>query len=55
MPWTAADIPDLSGGGTRGYPTRAQATKAARDPELGALLWAVSEELTGVTYESRSV
>jgi NAD(P)-dependent dehydrogenase (short-subunit alcohol dehydrogenase family) len=55
----AATMPDVVGGeyfgpdgmgGSRGYPTRAQATKTARDPELAARLWAVSEELTGVSY-----
>jgi NAD(P)-dependent dehydrogenase (short-subunit alcohol dehydrogenase family) len=56
----AATMPDVIGGeyfgpdgrsGLRGHPTRAQTTKAARDPELAARLWAVSEELTGVSYE----
>jgi NAD(P)-dependent dehydrogenase (short-subunit alcohol dehydrogenase family) len=56
----AATMPDVVGGeyfgpdgagGSRGYPTRAQATKTARDPELAARLWEVSEELTGVTYK----
>ena len=37
-------------GGTRGHPTRSHAAGKARDPELGARLWAVSEELTGVSY-----
>jgi NAD(P)-dependent dehydrogenase (short-subunit alcohol dehydrogenase family) len=55
----AATMPDVTGGeyfgpdgagGGRGYPTRAQATKTARDPELAARLWEVSEELTGVVY-----
>jgi NAD(P)-dependent dehydrogenase (short-subunit alcohol dehydrogenase family) len=55
----AATVPDVFGGdyfgpdgpaGTRGYPTRTSAAKRARDPELGARLWAVSEELTGVSY-----
>jgi NAD(P)-dependent dehydrogenase (short-subunit alcohol dehydrogenase family) len=55
----AATMPDVIGGeyfgpdgagGSRGYPTRAQATKTARDPELAGRLWEVSEELTGVTY-----
>src|SRR3954469_23357809 len=53
----AATMPDVIGGeyfgpdghsGMRGHPTRAHTTKAARDPELAARLWAVSEELTGV-------
>jgi hypothetical protein len=52
-------MPDVTGGeyfgpdgrtGSRGYPTRAQTSKAARDPELAQRLWTVSEELTGVTY-----
>ncbi|MEA2422219.1 MAG: hypothetical protein QOF55_1318 [Thermoleophilaceae bacterium] len=56
----AATMPDVIGGeyfgpdghtGTRGYPTRAGTTKAARDGELASRLWSVSEELTGVTYE----
>jgi NAD(P)-dependent dehydrogenase (short-subunit alcohol dehydrogenase family) len=56
----AATMPDVIGGeyfgpdgrgGLRGHPTRAHTTKAARDPELAARLWAVSEELTGVSYE----
>jgi NAD(P)-dependent dehydrogenase (short-subunit alcohol dehydrogenase family) len=56
----AATMPEVTGGeyfgpdghgGMRGYPTRAHTSHAARDPELGARLWAVSEELTGVTYE----
>jgi hypothetical protein len=55
----AATMPDVTGGeyfgpdglgGTRGHPTRASATKTARDPELAARLWSVSEELTGVAY-----
>jgi NAD(P)-dependent dehydrogenase (short-subunit alcohol dehydrogenase family) len=55
----AATMPDVTGGeyfgpdgrtGSRGYPTRAQTSKAARDPELAQRLWTVSEELTGVTY-----
>ena len=56
----AATAPDVTGGeyfgpdgmgGGRGYPTRAQATKTARDPELAQRLWRVSEELTGVAYK----
>jgi NAD(P)-dependent dehydrogenase (short-subunit alcohol dehydrogenase family) len=56
----AATMPDVIGGeyfgpdgmgGSRGNPTRVQATKTARDPELAARLWAVSEELTGVAYK----
>jgi NAD(P)-dependent dehydrogenase (short-subunit alcohol dehydrogenase family) len=56
----AATMPDVSGGeyfgpdgrsGMRGHPTRAHTTKAARDPELAARLWTVSQELTGVVYK----
>jgi NAD(P)-dependent dehydrogenase (short-subunit alcohol dehydrogenase family) len=56
----AASMPDVIGGeyfgpagmgGGRGHPSRAHATKTARDPELAGRLWAVSEELTGVTYD----
>jgi hypothetical protein len=56
----AATTPDVIGGeyfgpggrsGMRGYPTRAQTSKSARDPELAARLWAVSEELTGVSVD----
>jgi hypothetical protein len=56
----AATMPDVAGGeyfgpdgmgGGRGHPTRAQATKTARDPELAQRLWTVSEELTGVIYK----
>ncbi len=36
--------------GVRGEPGPARASKRARDPELAVRLWAVSEELTGVTY-----
>ena len=55
----AATMPDVIGGeyfgpdgrsGARGYPTRAQTSKSARDPELASRLWSVSEELTDVTY-----
>jgi NAD(P)-dependent dehydrogenase (short-subunit alcohol dehydrogenase family) len=56
----AATMPDVIGGeyfgpdgfaGTRGAPTRAHATKRARDPDLGRRLWEVSENLTGVSYK----
>jgi NAD(P)-dependent dehydrogenase (short-subunit alcohol dehydrogenase family) len=56
----AATMPDVNGGdyfgpdgtgGMRGYPTRSHASGQARDPELGARLWTVSEELTGVDYK----
>jgi NAD(P)-dependent dehydrogenase (short-subunit alcohol dehydrogenase family) len=55
----AATMPDVIGGeyfgpngpgGARGYPARASAAGRTRDPELAERLWAVSEELTGVTY-----
>jgi NAD(P)-dependent dehydrogenase (short-subunit alcohol dehydrogenase family) len=56
----AAAMPDVRGGEyfgpegrfeTRGFPHRVGATKAARNPEAARRLWAVSEELTGVTYQ----
>jgi NAD(P)-dependent dehydrogenase (short-subunit alcohol dehydrogenase family) len=56
----AATMPDVIGGeyfgpdgrsGMRGYPTRAQTSKSARNPELAERLWTVSEELTGVRYK----
>jgi NAD(P)-dependent dehydrogenase (short-subunit alcohol dehydrogenase family) len=56
----AATMPDVVGGeyfgpdgpaGVWGHPTRASATRKARDPDLAARLWSVSEELTGVHYE----
>jgi NAD(P)-dependent dehydrogenase (short-subunit alcohol dehydrogenase family) len=56
----AATAPDVIGGeyfgpdgrsGARGFPTRAQTSRSARDPELAARLWSVSEELTGVVYK----
>lgn len=34
----------------RGNPTQVQATPMAHDPAIGLRLWAVSEELTGVTF-----
>jgi NAD(P)-dependent dehydrogenase (short-subunit alcohol dehydrogenase family) len=34
----------------RGFPTRVEPVRRARDPELGRRLWEVSEELTGVSY-----
>jgi NAD(P)-dependent dehydrogenase (short-subunit alcohol dehydrogenase family) len=35
----------------RGYPHHDEPTKKARDPDIAAQLWDVSEELTGVTYD----
>ena len=35
-----------------GYPRRVEARPEARDPELGARLWAFSEQRTGVRYLS---
>jgi NAD(P)-dependent dehydrogenase (short-subunit alcohol dehydrogenase family) len=37
-------------GETRGHPALARASAAARDPALAARLWALSEELTGVSF-----
>ena len=33
-----------------GDPTEVRAVTEAHDPEIGRRLWAVSEELTGVTF-----
>jgi NAD(P)-dependent dehydrogenase (short-subunit alcohol dehydrogenase family) len=38
--------------GMQGYPTKASTTKAARNDADARRLWEVSEELTGVRYES---
>ena len=55
----AATAPDVQGGRyygpsrlfeSRGYPAEVQPSWRARDEETAARLWAVSEELTGVTY-----
>ncbi|WP_239395963.1 oxidoreductase [Frankia sp. CiP3] len=55
----AATLPDLPGGafvgpsklmGYRGYPGAAKASKRARDTEVAAHLWDVSEAATGVHY-----
>ena len=55
----AATSPDVSGGRFygpsgfqefRGDPTEVQAVPEARDPGTARRLWAVSEQLTGVTY-----
>jgi NAD(P)-dependent dehydrogenase (short-subunit alcohol dehydrogenase family) len=35
----------------RGHPTKVKVIHEGRDPEVGRRLWAVSEELTGVTYD----
>ena len=57
----AATAPDIEGGDyigpdgigeLWGYPKKVQPTARARDPEPAARLWTVSEELTGVRYES---
>lgn len=37
-------------GELRGYPVKVRPSRTARDPELAARLWEVSESLTGVTY-----
>ncbi|MBY5971105.1 SDR family NAD(P)-dependent oxidoreductase [Ferrimonas balearica] len=37
-------------GQMRGYPDRVEPKALARDPDLAALLWQISEERTGVTY-----
>jgi NAD(P)-dependent dehydrogenase (short-subunit alcohol dehydrogenase family) len=37
-----------------GYPTRVEPSAAAKDPELAAELWAVSQRLTGVRYDALS-
>lgn len=39
-------------GELRGPPRRVEARAEARDPQLGARLWKISEELTGVSYFS---
>ena len=55
----AATMPDVIAGDyfgpdgpfeMRGYPTRVETSRAARDPEAAAQLWDLSERLTGVTY-----
>jgi NAD(P)-dependent dehydrogenase (short-subunit alcohol dehydrogenase family) len=37
-------------GGLRGAPAPGRRSKAARDPEVAARLWTVSEQLTGVNF-----
>ena len=55
----AATDPGVAGGqyygprgflGARGYPTLARSSGQSRDTALQRRLWAVSEELTGVTF-----
>jgi NAD(P)-dependent dehydrogenase (short-subunit alcohol dehydrogenase family) len=55
----AATAPDVAGGEyfgpngpgeMRGLPKRVKASSKAYDPEIGARLWRVSEEMTGVAY-----
>jgi len=56
----AATAPDVRGGDffgpdswfeMRGHPRRVGTTARARDEQVAARLWSVSEELTGVSYE----
>ena len=58
----AATAPGIEGGEyygpdgrreMRGHPTKVRAKRAAYDPQIGARLWNISEELTGVAYLSR--
>ena len=60
----AATMPDLPGGlyvgpdgafEARGRPTIVEFSPRAREPESGRRLWAISEELTGVTYAWKAV
>ncbi len=60
----AATAPDVKGGQyfgpsglleMRGYPKVVSSNKKSRDPELAAKLWAVSEELTGVSFSKTPV
>ena len=57
----AAVAPDVRGGDyigpsgpaeLWGHPVKVSTTRAARDPDAGARLWEVSQELTGVRYEA---
>jgi NAD(P)-dependent dehydrogenase (short-subunit alcohol dehydrogenase family) len=57
----AATAPDVKGGEyfgpngiaeSFGYPKRVDSIPASKDPEIAARLWTVSEELTGVSYDS---
>lgn len=58
----AATLPDLEGGTyvgpdgiaeQRGHPKPVRSSRAARDEEVAARLWEVSEQLTGVKFEFR--
>lgn len=60
----AAVTPDLTGGSfigpdgfveIRGHPTAAKPSRSARDLELAAKLWDLSEQLTGVSYRFEPV
>lgn len=55
----AATAPEIKGGefigpdrlfGNRGYPTLLKSNKKSHDPEMAQKLWAVSEEMTGVSF-----
>jgi NAD(P)-dependent dehydrogenase (short-subunit alcohol dehydrogenase family) len=55
----AATSPEVRGGdfigpggllGGRGFPTKAESSRRSHDPKTAARLWAISEQLTGVTY-----
>jgi NAD(P)-dependent dehydrogenase (short-subunit alcohol dehydrogenase family) len=57
----AATSPDVRGGEyfgpngiaeNRGYPKKVDSTSASKDTETAARLWALSEDLTGVTYDA---
>jgi NAD(P)-dependent dehydrogenase (short-subunit alcohol dehydrogenase family) len=56
----AATMPDVSGGDywgpnglgeLRGHPHRVRSSKASRDADVASRLWALAEELTGVTFD----
>ncbi len=60
----AATAPGLAGGSyvgpdgrneQRGYPTLVRASDRAQDAEAARRLWEISEQLTGVTYDLRSL
>ena len=55
----AATSPEVRGGdyvgpdgfaGQRGFPVKARSSRRSQDQEIAARLWAVSEQLTGVSY-----